>query len=144
MSATPSIDATSKRWLTVLALAIVASVAILAHSFLKALSPLDEKSVKTQQPATDEAKEVRTDSPEAWNHSQQFQTVQEQPATTSFPSRDSGTEARKKSEAARQAMVHHQAEYLRSMVKQNTLPGGYGHLTLEQIDEMEKNGIVIE
>jgi hypothetical protein len=41
-------------------------------------------------------------------------------------------------------MVHHQAEDLRSMVKQNKLPAGYGHLTLEQIDEMEKNGIVIE
>lgn len=142
MSAAPSIDATSKRWLTLLALAIVASVAILTRSFLKALSPLDEKSVKTQQPATDEAREVRTDSPEAWNHPQQFQAVQEQPTVTSFPSSDA--EVRKKKEAARAAMAHHQAEDLRSMVKQNKLPEAFGQLTLEQIDEMEKNGIVIE
>ena len=142
MSAAPSIDATSKRWLTVLALAIVASVAILAYSFLKALSPLEEKSVKTQQPATDQAQEVPTGDQEAWNHPQQFQAVQEQPTVTSFPPSDA--EVRKKKEAARVAMVHHQAEDLRSMVKQNKLPAGYGHLTLEQIDEMEKNGIVIE
>src|ERR1035437_8320666 len=70
MSAAPSIDATSKRWLTLLALAIVASVAILAYSFLKALSPLEVKSVETQQPATDQAQEVRTGDHEAWNHPQ--------------------------------------------------------------------------
>ena len=84
MSAAPSIDATSKRWLTVLALAIVASVAILAYSLLKALSPLEEKSVKTQQPATEQAHEVPTRDQEAWNHPQQSQAVQEQPTVTSF------------------------------------------------------------
>jgi hypothetical protein len=41
-------------------------------------------------------------------------------------------------------MVHHQAEDLRSMVKQNKLPEALGHITLEEIDEMEKNGVVIE
>jgi type IV secretory pathway VirB10-like protein len=142
MSAAPSIDASSKRWLTVLALAIVASVGILAYSFLKAVAPLEKKSMETQQPATDHAQEVRTGDQEALNHPQPFQAAQEQPTVTSFP--PSVAEMRKTKEAARMAMVHRQAEDLRSMVKQNKLPAGYGHLTLEQIDEMEKNGIVIE
>lgn len=142
MSAAPSLDASSKRWLTVLALAIVASVAILAYSFLKTPSPLEEKIVETQQPATDQAQKVRTGDQGTWNHPQQFRAVQEQPTVTSFPPSDA--EVRKKKEATRVAMVHNQAEQLRALVKQDKLPEAFGHLTLEQIDEMEKQGIVIE
>ena len=46
--------------------------------------------------------------------------------------------------AARQEMVHKQAEYLRKIMVNGRLPAGLGHLTKEQVDEMEKKGIMIE
>ena len=61
-----------------------------------------------------------------------------------FSSDNKDRTVRKKDDAAIKEVVHHQAEYLRSLVKQNKLPDAYGHLTLEQIDEMEKNSILIE
>jgi hypothetical protein len=30
------------------------------------------------------------------------------------------------------------------MIKKDKLPEAYGHLTLEQVDEMEKQGVLIE
>ena len=139
-----SIDATSKRWLTVLAVAILASVVILTRSFLNVLSPPQEKSAEAQQPASDQMKQVHVNDQEAWSRPQHFQAVQEQPAATSFPSTASDAGMRKKNEAAAKEMVHKQAEQLRAMVRQNKLPDAYGHLTLEQIDEMEKEGVTIQ
>ena len=45
---------------------------------------------------------------------------------------------------AQQKMVHFQAEYLRTLIAKGKLPAGLGHLTKEQVDEMEKNGETIQ
>jgi hypothetical protein len=140
-----SIDATTKRWLVVLAAAILASIAILTHSFIRVLAPPPEESVTTQPPVADAAREVRTSRQEEWSRPQQFRAFEEQPATANhFSSNNSDPAQRKKDKAARQEMAHIQAENLRSMAKQNNLPKAFGHLTVEQINEMEKKGIIIE
>lgn len=133
-----SIDATSKRWLAALALAILASVVILTRSFINALSPPPEKIVAAQPPALNETKAVRTSGQEGWGRPQELQR------TSPFPSANSDATVRKKDEAIHKELVHKQAETLRSMIKQDKLPDAYGHLTLEEVDEMEKNGETIQ
>lgn len=51
---------------------------------------------------------------------------------------------REQDAATNKAFVHQQAETFRAMVIKNKVPGGLGDLTLEKIDEMEKNGIIVE
>ena len=140
-----SMDATSKRWLVALAIAFLAGVAALTHSFMKAFSAAEQSDTNLQPAVTDRTEEVHTFSQPAWIHPQEFHAAEEHQAATS-PSVSDGSEATpcKKNETVREEMVHKQAECLRSLVKQNKLPAAYGHLTLDQIDDMEKKGIVIE
>ena len=140
-----SIDAASRRWLAVLALVFLASAAFLAHSFIKALSLPGEDGATARQPARESAGEAPIRSEPVWILPQEARTVDDRQTTTNvFSSDNKDRTVRKKDDAAIKEVVHHQAEYLRSLVKQNKLPDAYGHLTLEQIDEMEKNSILIE
>ena len=140
-----TMDAASKRWLAALAIAFLAAVAVLTHSFINVLSPPERSDAKTRQVVTDRPEEAHALHQLEWSRPQEFHAVEAQHATTSpFASNDSDAAKRKKDEAVREEMVHQQAESLRSLVKQNKLPEGYGHLTVEQIDEMEKKGIVIQ
>ncbi len=140
-----SVDATSKRWLVALAVAFLAAVAVLIYSFISAFSAPEKSDAKTQPAVTDKPGEVRIVHQPEWSRPQAFHAVEEPPATTSpLPSADSDATKPKQDEAAREQMVHQQAEYLRSLVKQNKLPKAYGHLTVEKVDEMEKKGIVIQ
>jgi hypothetical protein len=142
-----SLDTASKCWLGVLALAFLVSVAILAHSFLKALAPPEENSATAHQAAPGGTGEVHAKSESGWSHIEPVRAVENRPVTTGadpFSSIINRAANRQQDAAAAKEAVHRQAEYLRTLVKQNRLPGGLGNLTLEQIDEMEKKGILIE
>jgi LAS superfamily LD-carboxypeptidase LdcB len=142
--ASSSLDATSKRLLAALALAILISVVILARSFINVFSPSEQISPQTQQSARDPAKTVSSVTEPQWISPQQSHNHAEQPADKESPFKDSVFGTPKNDAAVRKEMVHMQAENLRAMVKQNKLPKAYGDLTTERIDEMEKNGIIIE
>jgi len=146
---TPSrpLDTASKCWLTVLAGAFLASVAILAHAFLRTMAPPEQNSATTQKDASGRTGEVHASSEPAWTYPQPGRAIENRPVTTGadpFSSIINRVANRQQDAAVAKEMVHGQAEYLRTLVKQNRLPAGLGNLTLEQIDEMEKKGIVIE
>lgn len=142
--ASSSLDATSKRLLAALALALVISVVILTRSFINVLSPPEQTSPQTQQSVQAPTKTVSSVAEPQWISPQQSRSSAEQPADKESPFKDGDFGAPKNDAAVRKEMVHMQAENLRAMVKQNKLPEAFGHLTTEQIDEMEKNGIIIE
>ena len=145
-----SLDKDSKRWLAVLAAAGLLSVAMLAHSFMKALSPEEENSVTLQKSATAATGEARTRSEPAWSSSPQIAATENHEEAIRVSPFDGKkkllTERDKVAEqqAAQQAEVHRQANYLRKLIAAGKLPVGYGHLTREQVDEMEKNGESIQ
>jgi hypothetical protein len=139
-----SLDTTSKCWLAALALAILISTVILTRSFINAFSPPEDKSIETQQSAQDSTKKVTVAAQPEWITLQQSHPGDRQRADMGSPFNDSDFPKPKNDAAVRKEMVHKQAEQLRAMVKQNKLPEVYGHLTMEQIDEMEKKGIMIE
>jgi hypothetical protein len=140
-----SIDATSKRWLAVLALVFLGSAAFLAHSFIKALSLPGEDGATTQQSASVSTGESTTRSEPAWILPPEARVVDDRQTLASVVSSDNKEKpVRKRDDAAAKEAARSQAEYLRTLVKQNKLPDVYGHLTVEQIDEMEKKNILIE
>jgi hypothetical protein len=145
-----SLDTDSKRWLAVLAAACLVSVAMLAHSFMKALSPAEENSAAVQKPATAVMDGARTRSEPAWSSSPQIAATEnheEAIRVSPFDGKNKLLTERDKvaeQQAAQQAEVHRQAEYLRGLIAAGKLPAGYGHLTKEQVDDMEKKGITIE
>ena len=137
-------DTASKGWLAALALALLISIVIVVRSFVSAFSTPDQVNLPAQQAA-----QVPSSSMVTVDTSAEPEWSTPSPASTTVPKhippvkREEFTSP-KQAAAIRQAMVHQQAQNLRAMVKQNRLPRSFGHLTLEQIDEMEKNGIVIE
>jgi len=143
---TTFLDTAAKRWLAVLAAACLASMAVLAHSFTKALSPAEENSVAVQKPATATPDVVLTHSEPAWSSPQQTAATEDHEAVVRVSPFDGKNKllTKKDEMAAQQAEVHRQADYLRSLIAAGKLPAGYGHLTKEQVDDMEKKGITIE
>ena len=145
-----SLDTDSKRWLAVLAAACLLSVAMLAHSFRQALSPAEENSAAVQKPATAAANEARTRSEPAWTSPQQIAATENHEETIRVSPFDgknkllTKTDKAAEQQAAQQAEVHREADYLRKLIAAGKLPVGYGHLTKEQVDEMEKNGETIQ
>jgi len=139
-------DTASRRWLIALAIAFFVAAAMLTHSFMNAFSAPERGDAKVQPVGADRPEEIHTVSQPEWIHPQEFQGVEQRHAPTddAITSDSRDTTTREKSETLREKMVHKQAESLRSLVKQNKLPAAYGHLTLDQIDDMEKKGIVIE
>lgn len=51
--------------------------------------------------------------------------------------------AAKNDPVAAQQAVHREAEYFRTLISQGKLPECYGKLTKEQVDQMEKKGVMI-
>ena len=139
-----SLDTPAKRWLALLAVAFVVSVGVLVHSFLDALSPHEQIAVTVQRSAPEATEEVRTRSEPAWNSPQPVETVkQSSVADRVSPFDNQKPPPTKRDPVVYQKMVHHQAEYLRTLIANGKLPPGFGHLTKERIDEMEKNGEMI-
>ncbi len=140
-----SLDTDSKRWLAVLGAACLVSMAMLGHSFMNALSPVEENSVTIQKPAatTDEA---RTRSEPAWSAPQQIAATENHEAAVRVSPFDGKNRLLTKKDeiAAQQEEVHRQADYLRKLIADGKLPAGLAPLTKEQVDEMERNGETIQ
>jgi hypothetical protein len=141
-----SLDTDSKRLLAILATVFLVSVAMLTHSFMLALSPTQENNAAVQKPATANTDEVVTRSEPAWSSPQQTAVPENREAAIRVSPFDGKNKLLTKREemAAQQAEVHRQADYLRKLIAAGKLPAGYGHLTKEQVDEMEKNGETIQ
>lgn len=146
MSAIPwSMDASSKRWLAALGAVVLVSISILTRSFFSALFPSNQEPVAA--PARTPAREAVTRTEPAWNTttpSRSTENPQEAtPKVSPFAAQDAAAAAAKAHELSAQEAVHRQAEYLRNLISQGKLPEGFGKLTKEQVDEMEKKGITI-
>jgi hypothetical protein len=125
------IDPAVKRWLNVLALAALASLIILTHSFLRAFSTtaaLNEQTEVQNDPA-----EVRTPPAQPVNQTRDITEAKS-------PFGPSVTEQREKAKAAAQEILRTQAEYFRKQSKEKADVDGVNQLTPEQIDEMQKSG----
>ena len=142
--ASSSLDTMSKGLLAALALAILVSIVILTRSFISVLSPSEQTTVQTQQSAQEPARTVSSGTESEWISSQQSRSSAEQSADQVSRFKHDGLSNPRNDAAAREAMVHMQAENLRNLARQNKLPEAYGNLTPKRIDEMEKNGIIIE
>lgn len=150
MSAIPrSTDDGSKRWLIVLAATAAASIAFVAYSFVKTLSPPEQSVVAPQKPPAVPAEEAVTRIEPDWNSATAGHGVEESraPARGPDPFAAQNAAAAKAAAAndpvATQDAVHQQAEYLRNLISKGKLPEGFGKLTKEQVDEMEKNEVLI-
>jgi hypothetical protein len=150
MSAIPSsVDTDSKRWLAVLGVAAAIAVVFLAYSFLGQLSPPDQSVTAPQKPTVAHAEETVTRSEPDWANATAGHTPGELLANTTKPDPFAAKYAAEAKAAAandpvvRQKAVHQQTEYFRNLISQGKLPKGLGNLTKQQVDEMEKNGILV-
>ena len=146
MNGIPSfLDTPAKRWLTAMAAAFLLCVTVLVHSFLNAQAP-EEVVVTAPAPSAPVVVEHVRNAP-AWNNSQQTpraQRSQEAVRVSPFAAEDAAAEKQKKNPVADQEAVHVQADYLRKLIAKGALPKGLGDLTKEQVDQMEKDGVMIE
>ncbi|MGD1017848.1 MAG: hypothetical protein ABSA12_00885 [Verrucomicrobiia bacterium] len=140
-----TIDAGSKRWLVVLAATAATSVIFMAYSFIQTLSPAEPAVVAPQKSAPAPPEEPVTRSEPDWNAAQAVQGSQAAPAREDpFASEYAAAAKHQNNQIAHQQAVHRQAEYLRNLISQGKLPGCFGTLTKEQVDEMERKGITIQ
>ncbi len=144
MSAIPwFLDTPSKRWLSVLAVAFLASAALMVRSFVNAAFPQEEKTV-TVEPRVSVVTEHVSPRPEpVWDNPREVR--ENQPAPTDgrvspFAAEDA-IKARDNPVIIQQR-IHRQADYLRNLIAKGELPKGFGNLTKEKVDEMEKQGIM--
>jgi len=143
MGAIPrSMDTSSKRWLTILAVTAAASVIFVAYSFVKALSPPEPSVAAPQKPTPAPTEEAVTRSEPDWNAAQVVPGSQAA-ATRVDPFATQYAAAAKNDPVAAQQAVHREAEYFRTLISQGKLPECYGKLTKEQVDQMEKKGVMI-
>ena len=115
------------------------------HSFLNVLSP-PEKTVVAQQPVAEVREPVHVRSEPVWNSPPQLGATEETPAPPVRVSPFAAQDAARVSNdpIAARNRVHLQAEYLRKLIADGKVPKALGNLTKEQVDEMEKKGILIE
>jgi hypothetical protein len=131
-------DRSTKVWLVVLLAGFVGFVAILASAFINGSSRPVEPIATVEQSAPAEISQVRAMSEPTWSYPEPSGT--EHSNGNQLQSSHSAVK-REQDAATNKAFVHRQAETFREMVKQNKVPGGLGDLTLEKIDEMEKNNV---
>ena len=137
-----SLDASSKRLLAAFVLAAVVTIGVLMHSFLSAITP--PKEIVNPQPFPVTAVETRASSQPAWDSAQQNRSTEYPQNIPPTPPSERRATATWVTPTNWQEMVHMQAEYLRKQSAESQDPGGIGKLTPEQIDEMEKNGLLAE
>ena len=136
-------DTPAKRWLAVLAGAFVLTVAVLMHLSFNATTPMERAEVK--QPQAEAAETVQTRVEPVWTNPEPMPEMPRPvpPAKPSpFEAQDKATVAN--DPLAMQRRVHMQAEYLRQLIADGKLPRGLGNLTKEQVDEMERKGILVQ
>ena len=140
MSATSSsLDSSSKWLLTAFALAAVVTIGVLAHSFFSALAPPKEV-VKSQLPVT---AKTHTSIQQTWNAAQQSRS-------TVYPNKTAPTLSVERRSTVALATptnwvktVHMQAEDLRKKIAESD-PDDAKRRTLERIDKMEKEGLLLQ
>ena len=137
-----SLDASSKRWLIVFALAAVVTIGVLAHSFLSALAP--PKEVVKPQPFPVTVGRTYTSSQPAWDSAQQNRSTGYPNNIPPAPSSGHNPPAALATPTNWVKVVHMQAEDLRKKVVESKDPDDVKQRTLERIDEMEKNGLLIQ
>jgi hypothetical protein len=139
-----SLDASSKRWLVLFALATISTVGVLVHSFFSAVAPPNGFVGRPQRSPSVRAVETRASSLPARNSEQQNRSTgyPNKVVTTAPNERPAPPVWVKPSNWAE--MVHTEAEYLRKRSAESQDPGGIDRLTPERIDEMEKKGVIIE
>ena len=122
------------------ALAAVVTIGVLAHSFLSAFAPPKEV-VKSHPHVTVKA---HTSSQQTWNAAQQTRS-------TGYPNKIAPTPPVERRATTALATptnwvktVHMQAEDLRKKAAESGDSDDAKRRTLEQIDEMEKNGLLIQ
>jgi len=143
MNAIPrSIDTGSKRWLTILAVTVAASVVFVAYSFVQTLAPPEPSVVAPQKPTPAPTEKAVTSSEPDWNAAP-VAPCSQAAATHADPFAAQYAAAAAHDPVVHQRDVHRQAEYLRNLISQGKLPQGLGSLTKEQVDEMEQKGITI-
>lgn len=145
-----SIDASSKRWLVVLAAAAAASVIFVAYSFVQTLSPPKPTVVAPQKPTPPPTDEAATRNEPDWTGAAAGYVARDsQAATTRGDPFAAQYAAAAKAAAAHDPVAHQQdvqrqTDYLRNLISQGKLPDSLGNLTKEQVDEMEQKGVTIQ
>jgi hypothetical protein len=138
-------DTSAKRWTAVLMAAFLVSVAVLTRSFMAALSP-QETTVTVPQSTPVATEQAQARNEPSWNNQPQAQAQAEQGSQVIervSPFDKDRPKVTRVDPVARQEVVHQQAEYLRGLIAAGKLPKGFGNLTKEQVDEMEKKGVTI-
>lgn len=140
-------DASSKRWLTVLAVTVAASVIFVAYSFIQTLSPPASSVVAPQKSTAPSTEEPPARVEPDWNTvpagpGGQAATAQADPFAAQNAAAAKAAAAN--DPVARQKIVHEQADYLRNLIAQGKLPECFGNLTKEQVNEMEQKGLTIQ
>ena len=148
MNAIPrSTNDDSKRWLVLLAAATAASIAFLGYSIVRGLSPTKLSVEAPQKPAL--AEQAATRSEPDWNGTPAGQVADDSHSASTRPDPFAAQDAAAAKAAAAndpvviQQAVHHQAEYLRDLIAKGKVPESLGNLTKEKVDQMEKDGIMI-
>lgn len=143
----PPVDTDSKRWLTVLGTVALISTLYLVYSFLGASS--EESIAAPPKPEAPPAEESVARAEPDWNavsvdHTADYRATA---ATKPDPFADKyaadARTAAANDPVVRQKAVHRQADYFRSLIAQGKLPKGLGNLTKEQVDQMEKDGVLV-
>lgn len=138
-------DTSAKRWLGVLTAAFLVSVVVLTRSFMNVLAP-DESTVPVQQSTSVQTEQVQSKNGPTWgSQPQAYQHDQNEIPIVNrvSPFDNDRPKVTKVDPVARQEVVHQQADYLRKLIAAGKLPKGFGNLTKEQVDDMEKKGITI-
>jgi hypothetical protein len=140
MTRTP--ETTSKWWLIGLAAAVLVSLAVLAHSFLSTFSPTEEHIEKVQRPASEATRSVVTRTEPAWDGAQSAGGIAENQLAPA--KRTSPFEAEENTEQQARAALQTQAKYFQKVMVNGKLPASLGSLTKEQVDDLQKKGLIIE
>lgn len=146
MRAIPTfLDTASKRWLAGLGAVFLATVVMLARAFFSAAFPSAETAITAEPRAPHPTEQVTARAEPTWESLQvNHEAEQKQPDSRVSPFAAQDAAEARDNPVIIQQRVHQQAEYLRKQIANGTLPESLGHLTKEQVDEMEKKGLMIE
>ncbi len=130
-------DTNAKRWLAVLVASVLISIVFLERAFLNAVTP--QENVVTAGSATSgESEDTQSKSGSGSQTQESMTFVRVSPFDNQSPKT-----VPKDDPVVHQQIVHQEAEYLRQLIAAGKLPKGFGNLTKEQVDDMEKRGVTI-
>lgn len=138
-------DTTTKRWLAVLVAAVLLSGVVVAHSLIGAfLSSSEEPAVTVELPARVVGQPVVTRKEPAWDGNGAPSTDASVDGQTVPPIRTSPFAAEENDKQQAQQALKTQAEYFQKVMVNGKLPASLGSLTKEQVDDLQKKGLIIE